>query len=115
MYNDEGGGPLPSTTLTVLNNQLKGVTKTAFLLKDALIDLTQQRLPSRIGNKYAEIVVTYLTCLDRSNTDFSDRAEFEDTDSVLIGVRYIEKVRHCVITSLYPQQDPLIHTDSTLT
>jgi hypothetical protein len=46
-----------------------------------------------MGDKYTDIVVTCLTCLDESNTDFGDDSEFEDADGVLIGVRYIEKVR----------------------
>ena len=50
-----------------------------------------------MGDRYAEIVVTCLTCLDKSNTDFGDDSEFEDAEDVLIGVRYIEKVRYYII------------------
>jgi hypothetical protein len=39
-----------------------------------------------MGDRYAEIVVTCLTCLDKSNTDFGDDSEFEDAEDVLIGL-----------------------------
>ena len=98
VYHDEGSDPSPSTVLTVLNDPEKDEIKKAYLVKDALVDLAKQRLPSRIGDKYTEIVVTCLTCLDESNTDFGDSSEFEDADGVLIGVRFIEKVRYYVLT-----------------
>jgi hypothetical protein len=96
-YHDESSDPLPSTLLTVLNDPEKDEIKKALRVKDALVDLAKQRLPSRIGDKYTEIVVTCLTCLDESNTDFGDSSEFEDADGVLIGVRFIEKVRYYVL------------------
>jgi Protein tyrosine and serine/threonine kinase len=95
-YHDEGSHPSPSTLLAALNDSEKDKIKKAFHVKDALVDLAKQRLPSRIGDKYTEIVVTCLTCLDESNTDFGDSSEFEDADGVLIGVRFIEKVRYYV-------------------
>jgi hypothetical protein len=97
IYHDEGSDPSPSTDLTILSDADKDEIKSAFLVKDALVDIAKQRLPSRMGDRYTEIVVTCLTCLDKSNTDFGDDSEFEDADGVLIGVRYIEKVRYYII------------------
>lgn len=91
-YNDEGNQPSPSTLLAFLDITDRYEVKKAFLVKDVLVDLAQQRLPSRMGEKYTVIVVTCLSCLDESNPDFGDSSEFEDADGVLIGVRYIEKV-----------------------
>lgn len=72
--------------------------------------LAQKRLPSRMGKRYADIVESCLTCLDKENPDFGDEEEFKDEDGVLVcsmcvddlkyhktelpqvGVRYIEKV-----------------------
>jgi hypothetical protein len=71
-------------------------TKKALIVKGHLVQLAKQHLPSHMGDRYTEIVITCLTCLDESNTDFGDVTEFEDADGVLIGVRYIEKV--CFIT-----------------
>jgi hypothetical protein len=39
-----------------------------------------------------EVVVSCLTCLDKGNKDFGDESEFLDTDGILVGVRYVEKV-----------------------
>jgi hypothetical protein len=97
IYHDEGSDPSPSTLLTVLNDLERDEIKKAFRVKDTLVDLAKQRLPSRIGDKYAEIVVTCLTCLDESNTGFGDSSEFEDADGVTVGVRFIEKVRYYVL------------------
>lgn len=94
LYHDEGGDPSLSTVLAIGNDAGKDKIKKAFLIKDALVDLAKQRLPSRMGDKYTDVVVTCLTCLDESNIDFGDDTEFEDADGVLVGVRYIEKVRY---------------------
>ena len=94
IYNDEGSGPSPSTIVGILNDPDDDEIKKALLLKDTLVDLAKQRLPSRMGDKYSAIVVNCLTCLDESNVDFGDETEFEDADGVLVGVRYIEKVRY---------------------
>ena len=77
-----------------MNNKENDEIKQASLVKDCLVDLAQQRLPCRMGDKYTEIMVTCLTCLDESNPDFGDSREFEDSDGVLVGVRFIEKVSH---------------------
>lgn len=62
--------------------------------KKNLIDLATAELPPKMGNKYTETVVTCLTCLDEDNKDFGDQDEFTNEDGVLVGVRYIEKVRY---------------------
>lgn len=61
--------------------------------KDYLLSLARSELPWRMGDRYLEVVETCLTCLDPENTDFSNQEEFEDKDGILIGARYIEKVR----------------------
>jgi hypothetical protein len=62
------------------------------LAKDTLLALARDLLPGRIGDRYAEIVETCLTCLDPDNVDFGDETEFEDADGIRVGARYIEKV-----------------------
>ncbi|KAF1965572.1 hypothetical protein BU23DRAFT_560927 [Bimuria novae-zelandiae CBS 107.79] len=64
----------------------------AIRLKEHLVGLAQEGLPGKMGDKYSEVVVNCLTCLDESNEDFGDPEEFEDEDGVQIGVRYIEKI-----------------------
>jgi len=61
-------------------------------IKDHLVNLARTQLPRRMGSRYAEIVITCLTCLDRGNEDFGDEEEFQDDDGITIGVRFIEKV-----------------------
>jgi hypothetical protein len=46
-----------------------------------------------MGRKYTETVVTCLTCLDISNS-FGDASEFLDENGILVGVRFIEKVKY---------------------
>lgn len=61
-------------------------------IKDHFISLGRCRLPGSMGDRYAEIVETCLTCLDPGNVDFGDDEAFEDENGILAGARYIEKV-----------------------
>jgi hypothetical protein len=60
--------------------------------KDRFSALARKCLPGCMGDRYAEIVETCLTCLDPGNVDFGDDKAFEDEDGILVGARYIEKV-----------------------
>lgn len=62
-------------------------------MKEHLVRLAELELPPKMGTRYAEVVVTCLTCLDRGNVDFGDEEEFQDEDGIVVGVRFIEKVR----------------------
>lgn len=61
-------------------------------LKKYLVGLAKTELPSLAGDKYAEIVVTCLTCLDKENNGFGDESEMVDEDGILVGVRFIEAI-----------------------
>ncbi|KLU86263.1 hypothetical protein MAPG_05279 [Magnaporthiopsis poae ATCC 64411] len=65
-------------------------------LKDHLVRLARTKLLARMGDLYAAVVVTCLTCLDSNNEDFGDEEEMRDEDGILIGVRFIEKVLLCL-------------------
>jgi hypothetical protein len=62
------------------------------LIKNHLVSIARKKLPMVMGTRYTEVVETCLTCLDEDNVDFGDEQEFQDEDSILVGVRYIEKV-----------------------
>jgi hypothetical protein len=64
----------------------------AIQIKEMLLEIAREHLPARIGVKFMEVVVSCLTCLDKGNKDFGDESEFLDTDGILVGVRYAEKV-----------------------
>ncbi|KAH8896322.1 hypothetical protein GQ53DRAFT_852452, partial [Thozetella sp. PMI_491] len=57
-----------------------------------LLALAENKLPRRVGSKYAEVVKTCLTCMDEGNKDFGNEREFEDEDGIVVGVKYVEKV-----------------------
>ncbi|KAK4207894.1 hypothetical protein QBC37DRAFT_454276 [Rhypophila decipiens] len=91
--------PIPSASLElpdeVFDDEGNNGTMFSYLEtkgKDHMVTLARERLPCVMGTKYAEIVETCLTCLDKENSDFGDASEFEDEDGVRVGVRYIEKV-----------------------
>lgn len=67
--------------------------KAAAEIKTVLVELARSRLPELMGRIYTDIVVTCLTCLDKDNKGFGDEKEFQDEDGLLVGVRYIEKVK----------------------
>ncbi|CAG7990132.1 unnamed protein product [Penicillium salamii] len=62
------------------------------LLKDRFTKMAKEILPHKMGEKYAQVVVNCLTCMDDTNEDFGDISQFEDEDGIFIGVKYIEKV-----------------------
>ena len=66
--------------------------KDAGRVKQEFTRLAEQELPRTMGERYTQIVVNCLTCLDPDNVDFGDHQEFEDQDGILVGVKYIEKV-----------------------
>ncbi|KAK4043823.1 hypothetical protein C8A01DRAFT_43378 [Parachaetomium inaequale] len=59
--------------------------------KDYLVGLAQNELPRRMGDRYADVVVTCLTCLDRDSS-FGDQGEVSDADGILVGVCFIETI-----------------------
>ena len=82
--------PLPAAVLGIALDDPE--FKQPILMKNHLIALAKNRLPSRMGERYEKVVVNCLTCLDEDNAEFGDQSEFEDLDGVLLGVKYIEKV-----------------------
>jgi serine/threonine protein kinase len=89
IYDQEGMNPSPSP---ILGLTLESFEDKGSLIKDQLISLARNLLPRCMGNRYAQIVETCLTCLDEDNADFGDEREFQDADGILVAVRYIEKV-----------------------
>ncbi|KAL1958928.1 hypothetical protein VTO42DRAFT_3481 [Malbranchea cinnamomea] len=61
-------------------------------IKSTLTALASDVLPKKMGDKYSQVVVNCLTCLDEDNPDFGDESEFQDEDGVLIAVKYIQKI-----------------------
>jgi hypothetical protein len=59
--------------------------------KDHLVGLAQNELPRRMGDRYADVVLTCLTCLDK-DSNFGDKEEVSDADGILVGVRFIEAI-----------------------
>lgn len=57
-----------------------------------LLALAKTQLPKRIGSKYAEVIKTYLIYLDSGNKDFGDESEFQNSDRIVVGVKYVENV-----------------------
>ena len=92
--------PLPSAALglsledfDVVDGDDEKGRKPGFRIKERLVELARRRLPLRMGDRYAAVVVTCLTCLDGNNEGFGgDEAEMEDEDGVLVGTRFIERV-----------------------
>ncbi len=100
LYNEDGTC-VPSPILGALSENSS--TWKAVLLQNTLVTLARSVLPRRMGTKFARIVETCLTCLDEENADFGDEREFQDADGVLVGVRYIEKVRFTDTLHLNPK------------
>ncbi|KAK3291795.1 uncharacterized protein B0H64DRAFT_366146 [Chaetomium fimeti] len=63
----------------------------AFRLKDYLVERTKARLAPRMGEKYARVVLSCLTCLDDNNEDF-DGAEAADASDDATALCFIEGI-----------------------
>ena len=83
---------MPSRLLLPVDADGSNSLKIPPAIKKMLLDIAKRKLPGCMGDRYTEVVVTCLTCLDEDNPDFGDPSDFEDDDGVLVGVRYIEKV-----------------------
>ncbi|KAH7128894.1 hypothetical protein EDB81DRAFT_764047 [Dactylonectria macrodidyma] len=81
--------PIPSEGLGLKEDDI--LVEDLATLKEKLVEMAQRELPACMGTRYAQVVQTCLTCLDRDNDDFGREAEFQDEDGIRIGVRYIEK------------------------
>ncbi|MCJ1464992.1 hypothetical protein MMC07_003607 [Pseudocyphellaria aurata] len=66
--------------------------KIASDVKCRLIDMAKELLPGKMGNKYTNVVISCLKCLDREGNKFGDSSEFHDADGILVGVRFIEAI-----------------------
>ncbi|KAL1986158.1 hypothetical protein VTN96DRAFT_6810 [Rasamsonia emersonii] len=67
--------------------------KAAFDIKRTLVSIANEKLPSRMGQKYANLVTSCLTCLDPEETNsFGKGRDLEDEDGIVVGVQYIEKI-----------------------
>lgn len=69
----------------------------ALKIQKRLVALAIARLPSKLGRKYTDIVVTCLMCLDKTGNAFGEEKDYRDDDGILVGVRYIEKVSKIAI------------------
>jgi hypothetical protein len=90
-YEDDTAAPTPTKSLNIAFGDAE--FSRPFFMKEHLVALAKEFLPRSIGERYEQIVVNCLTCLDEDNADFGNQNEFDDIDGVLLGVRYIEKVR----------------------
>ena len=66
--------------------------------KDWMVAIANCLLKSAMSNRYHDIVIYCLTCLDEDNGDFADITRFEDEHGVVFGVQYIEKVNTPIFT-----------------
>ncbi|KAI9924255.1 hypothetical protein AWENTII_003040 [Aspergillus wentii] len=65
----------------------------ASVIKRHLVALAKDKLPCFIGDKYTDLTVSCLMCLDKGDQNtFGSEAELRDKDGIIVGVRYIEKI-----------------------
>ncbi|KAJ9602315.1 hypothetical protein H2200_013170 [Cladophialophora chaetospira] len=93
MWDGDNNIPSPNAVLGVNDLlKLKDDRKRASEVKQILTRTAEERLPIRMGKKYAEIVVACLTCLDKGSSALGDETEFLDEDGIVVAVRYIERI-----------------------
>ena len=104
-HDNQDYSPSESCANLLLESHIQGHTsheietspRYAFGVKENLIQLAESELPASMGPKFTQVVISCLTCLDDNNAYFVD-SEVKDKDKILVGVRYIEKVRPAITT-----------------
>lgn len=66
-----------------------------FAIKKELVTMAKDRLPSLVGDRYSDLVLACLCCLDKDNVFDVEGPGVKDNDGMIIGVRYIEIVSSC--------------------
>jgi hypothetical protein len=70
-------------------NLIQGATQ----IKQKFINKARAELPSIMGKKYTEVVLSCLTCLDSGVTNMFEKSDdLYDEDGILVGVAFIEKI-----------------------
>ena len=73
--------------------KMRDERKRAFELKRVLTELAASKLPGCMGDKYASLVVSCLSCLDKSSKFMDGDATSDDLDDGIdLGARYIQGV-----------------------
>lgn len=73
--------------------KMRDERKRAFELKSVLTELATSRLPGCMGDKYASLVTSCLSCLDKSSKFMSgDTASDTLDDGTDLGARYIQRI-----------------------
>ncbi|KAJ5127737.1 hypothetical protein N7448_008516 [Penicillium atrosanguineum] len=72
----------------------KDARRGGFAIKKQLTMLAKARLPALVGDRYTDIVLACLGCLDKNEDNVFDMQGIDtrDEDGIIIGVRYIENV-----------------------
>ena len=87
--------PTPSNILEPVKLDLLYPLSAAAEKKQRLEYLAAHELPSRLGRRYADIVLLCLQCLDAGDGTVENEkmlGAWTDQDGVVIGVRFIENV-----------------------
>ncbi|KAK2766644.1 hypothetical protein FQN54_005955 [Arachnomyces sp. PD_36] len=68
----------------------KDARRGGFAAKRKLVTLAKDRLPSLVGDRYTDIVLACLCCLDEGEGNVFSNVK--DNDGIVVGVRYIENI-----------------------
>jgi hypothetical protein len=72
---------------------VKSSTKQAFECKHIFEDLAENQLPTVMGQKYTDVVLSCLRCLDGTENDTGAAvADYLDENGVVVGVRFVESI-----------------------
>ena len=106
---DQTGQPGVALSQIVTILQDRDQRKGASRIKKWLITMASCNLPPRMGDKYAEVVVACLTCLDK-DSELGTESEFLEDDGILVGVRYIQRVSAAQVSAphLCPRLTPFV-------
>lgn len=83
----------PGLGLDMAESLSSGDVGSASEVRLILTKMALERLPEKMGKRYASLVVSCLTYLDPEETNaFAKESDLVDEDGIVVGIAYIEKV-----------------------
>jgi hypothetical protein len=80
----------------------KDARRGGYAIKKKLVAMAKDRLPCLVGDRYTNLVIACLCCLDpgEGNIFNAEGHTLKDSDGIIIGVRFIEHVSISYIARL---------------
>lgn len=89
---DPGSAGRAHSDVSLSQFQNKEDERKTWMLKERLQSIAMSELASTIGERYSNVVMSCLSCLDNGDVRFGDKDDFDDAHDILVSIRFMETV-----------------------